>query len=72
MGTHYHDTDSPETGWCSGCGRTDLAAPVHDSLALPEARAIAKVDRQLGLWPQRELTEDEKWELRLQADLDLL
>ncbi len=22
--THYHDTDSAETGWCSGCGRTDL------------------------------------------------
>ena len=21
---HLHDTDSAETGWCSGCGRTDL------------------------------------------------
>lgn len=23
---HYHDTDSAETGFCSGCGRTDLQA----------------------------------------------
>jgi hypothetical protein len=23
--THYHDADSAETGFCSGCGRTDLA-----------------------------------------------
>lgn len=21
---HYHDTDSAETGFCTGCGRTDL------------------------------------------------
>ena len=23
--SHYHDTDSAETGFCSGCGRVDLA-----------------------------------------------
>ncbi len=27
---HYHDTDSAETGWCSGCGRTDLRELTFD------------------------------------------
>ncbi len=38
MDIHYHDTDSAETGWCSGCGRTDLRV---DTVATRNRRHLA-------------------------------
>jgi len=59
---HYHDTDSSETGWCSGCGRTDLAvlADVWCSRCeLPATVERTRDDETIALCHEHDV--DEQW-----------